>query len=60
MNWTSFGLLAAVALAILGLSISEPMLSSGAYASKMDGKGSSCSDRQCNGINSNKKKPAKQ
>jgi hypothetical protein len=52
MKWVSFSLLAAVTLAILALSISAPMLSSGAYANKMDGKGSRCSDRYCKGINS--------
>jgi hypothetical protein len=52
MKWISFGLLAPVALAILALSISAPMLSSSAYASKMNGKGSPCSDRNCRGINS--------
>jgi hypothetical protein len=52
MKSISFGLLAAMALAILALSISAPMLSSGAYASKMNGKGTGCSDRYCMGINS--------
>jgi hypothetical protein len=46
MKWISFSLLAAMALAILALSISAPMLSSGAYAR--------CSDRHCMGINSPK------
>jgi hypothetical protein len=54
MNWISFSLLAAMALAILALSISAPMLSSGAYANKMNGKGSGCSDGVCMGINSPK------
>jgi hypothetical protein len=54
MKWVSFSLLPAVTLAILALSISSPMLSTGAYASKMNGKGSGCSDRYCNGINSPK------
>jgi hypothetical protein len=52
MKWISFSPLAAMALAILALSISAPMLSSGAYASKMDGKAYGCSDRSCRGINS--------
>ena len=39
-------------LAILALLISAPMLSSGAYATIMNGKGSMCSDRYCKGINS--------
>ena len=52
MKWISFTLLPAVALAFLGLSFSAPMLSSDAYASKMNGKGSGCSDRSCRGINS--------
>jgi hypothetical protein len=43
---------AAAALAILALSIPSPMISSGAYANKMNGKGSGCSDRACSGINS--------
>ena len=43
--------LLAVALAILALSISAPMPSSGAYASKMNVKGSGCSDKYCKGIN---------
>jgi hypothetical protein len=38
----SLSLLAPVALAILALSISAPMPSSGAYASKMNVKGSGC------------------
>jgi hypothetical protein len=50
MKSISFNLLATLALAIL-LSISAPMLSSGAYASIMNGKGSGCSDRACKGIN---------
>jgi hypothetical protein len=54
MKSISFGLLAAMALAILALSISAPMLSSGAYANKMNGKGTGCSDRLCMGINSPK------
>jgi hypothetical protein len=54
MKWISFSLLAAMALAILALSISAPILSSGAYASKMNGKGVGCSDRVCAGINSPK------
>jgi hypothetical protein len=54
MKWISFSLLAAMALAILALSISAPMLSSGAYANKMNGKGSGCSDGVCMGINSPK------
>jgi hypothetical protein len=52
MKRTSFKLLAAVALAILAVSILAPMLSSDAYANKMNGKGSGCSDRYCRGINS--------
>jgi hypothetical protein len=52
MKWISFSLLASATLAILTLSISAPMLSSAAYASKMNGKGSGCSDRYCKGINS--------
>ena len=52
MKRISFSLLAAVALAILALSVSAPVLSSGAYASKMNGKGYGCSDRYCKGINS--------
>jgi hypothetical protein len=54
MKWISSSLLAAMALAILALSISAPVLSSGAYASKMNGKGTGCSDRYCRGINSPK------
>lgn len=57
MRWISFGLLAAMALAILALSISVPVLSSGAYADKMNGKGTGCSDRYCRGINSSKNNP---
>jgi hypothetical protein len=52
MKRISLALLAAVALAAVGLSISAPMLSSGAYASKMNGKGDACSDRGCRGVNS--------
>ena len=52
MKSISFSLLAEAALAILALSVSAPMLSSGAYANKMNGKGSGCSDRYCRGINS--------
>jgi hypothetical protein len=52
MKWISFTLLPAVALAFFALSVSAPLLSSGAHASKMNGKGSGCSDRSCRGINS--------
>jgi hypothetical protein len=51
MKWVSLNLLAAAALAVLALPISAPIISSAAYASKMDGKGSGCSDRTCRGIN---------
>jgi hypothetical protein len=51
MKWISFGMLAAPALAILAFLTSAPMLSSGAYASAMNGK-PICSDRLCRGINS--------
>jgi hypothetical protein len=44
MKWISFNLLAAV--------ISAPMLSSGAHAGTINGRGSPCSDRLCRGINS--------
>ena len=44
----------AVALAIFVLSIPSTMISSGAYANKMNGKGMGCSDRYCMGINSPK------
>jgi len=54
MKRISFSLLAAVALAILTFSISAPMLSSGAYASKMNGKHYGCSYKGCGGINSPK------
>jgi hypothetical protein len=47
-----FGLLVTLALAIFAFSVSAPVLSSVAYASKMNGKGTGCSDRYCNGINS--------
>jgi hypothetical protein len=50
MKPISFDPLATVALAIFALSISAPMLSSGAYASVMDGK-YGCSDHVCQGIN---------
>jgi hypothetical protein len=49
MNQISLSLLA---LAICSLSISAPIFSSNAYASKMNGKGYGCSDRDCRGINS--------
>ena len=52
MKQISLSVLAATALAIFSLSMSAPMLSSSAYASKMDGKGTGCSDRTCAGINS--------
>jgi hypothetical protein len=48
----SLALLAAVAMAALAILVSAPMHSSGAYASKMDGKDYGCSDRGCRGINS--------
>lgn len=51
MNRISFSLLTA-ALAMFTLLILEPIFSSSAYASKMNGKGSGCSDRSCRGINS--------
>ena len=38
------GALAAVALAVLSLSIPAPVFSSDAQASRMNGKGSGCSD----------------
>jgi hypothetical protein len=44
----------AAALAIFILSIPSSMISSGAYANKMNGKGMGCSDRYCMGINSPK------
>jgi hypothetical protein len=62
MKKISLSLLAATALAIGSVSISAPVLSSAAYASKMDGKGYGCSDRSCRGINSpnyGKKTPPK-
>jgi hypothetical protein len=54
MKRISFSLLAAVALAILTFSISAAMLSSDAYASKMNGKHYGCSYKGCGGINSPK------
>jgi hypothetical protein len=53
MKWIFLGV-AAVALAIFTLSIPTPMISSVAYANKMNGKGMGCSDRYCMGINSSK------
>ncbi len=50
MNWISFSLLPVLALAFPLFSAS--MLSSGAYASLMNGKGSACSDHYCMGVNS--------
>jgi hypothetical protein len=52
MKQISLSLLAATALAICSLSISAPIFSSNAYASKMNGKGTGCSDTACRGINS--------
>ncbi|WP_143199506.1 hypothetical protein [Bradyrhizobium sp. NAS80.1] len=46
------GIVAVFVLAILTYSISAPMHSTRAYASKFDGKGRGCSDRICAGINS--------
>jgi hypothetical protein len=52
MKSISLTLLPALALAFIAFSVSAPMLSSDAQASKMNGKGSGCSDRTCKGINS--------
>jgi hypothetical protein len=51
MKWISVGLIAPLALAILVLTMSAPVFSSGAYAGAMSGT-PSCSDRTCKGINS--------
>jgi hypothetical protein len=51
MKWISIGLIAPVALAILVVSSSAPVVWSGAYAGAMSGR-PSCSDRSCRGINS--------
>jgi hypothetical protein len=52
MMKTVFLGVSAAALAIFILSIPSSMISSGAYANKMNGKGMGCSDRYCMGINS--------
>jgi hypothetical protein len=52
MKWYSLSLFAALALAMLCLLVSAPVLSFGAHASIMNGKGSFCSDTNCRGINS--------
>src|SRR3954452_23100920 len=51
MKWIAIAL-TVVGLAALSLSVPAPFFTSKAFASKMDGKGSGCSDRSCRGINS--------
>jgi hypothetical protein len=48
----AFTLFGAAVLAFFAFSLSSPLVSTSAYASKMNGKGTGCSDNTCRGINS--------